>query len=100
MESDRSENLIFGNMYLSSVHKFMDFHASAAQMSEKNALWPPLQSAEPLCKLRKEVEAQLLQELMLVRKAEELNMRYAGIPVHPRAVHGSSSGSRSDRLIS
>ncbi|CAE7840671.1 unnamed protein product [Symbiodinium microadriaticum] len=46
-----SENLIFGNMYLSSVHKFMDFHA-------------------------KEVEAQLLQELMLVRKAEELNMRY------------------------
>eukprot|EP00439_Symbiodinium_sp_Y106_P047615 s878_g6.t1 len=46
-----SENLIFGNMYVSSVQKFMDFHA-------------------------KEVEAQLLQELMLVRKAEELNMRY------------------------
>ena len=36
------------------------------------------------------MEAQLLQELMLVRKAEELNMRYARSPVSPSAVAGSS----------
>ena len=40
-ESDRSENLIFGNMYVSSVQKFMDFHASAAQGSEETQ-GPPL----------------------------------------------------------
>ena len=30
----RSENLIFGNMFVSSVQKFMDFHASAASLAD------------------------------------------------------------------
>ncbi|CAE7466040.1 unnamed protein product [Symbiodinium natans] len=49
-----SENLIFGNMFVSSVQKFMEFHSSEAEM--------------------KEVAGQAQQEFVLVRRAEEMGL--------------------------
>ena len=67
----RSENLIFGNMFVSSLHKFLDYHSPGPRAAVGRSCWR-------LNFVRKELTSAVYTEIMHAKHAEEQGIFYAG----------------------